>query len=156
MNGNAALADIGGRLEGIVPAAVAARLARLGEVVEFPAGTKVVREGEPCTGLGMVTEGRVALRMTVPGGGDRTLITVEEGDLFGWSTILPGAIATSTGVAVVDSMAIVFERERLLAALAGDCELRSAVQDWVLAAVVRRLTATRLQLLDLYQVGTQP
>ena len=92
--------------------------------------------------------------MNVPGGGDRTLITVEEGDLYGWSTILPGAIATSTGVAVVDSEAILFRRERLISAIAADCELRSAVQAWVLAAVVRRLTATRLQLLDLYQGGS--
>lgn len=154
MNGSVRVANIRGWLEGAVPTAVASRLAELGDLLDIPIGTTVVREGEPCAGLGIVTTGRIALRMNVPGGGDRTLITVEEGDLYGWSTILPGAIATSTGVAVVDSAAILFRRDRLIAAIAADCELGSAVQAWVLAAVVRRLTATRLQLLDLYQAGS--
>jgi CRP-like cAMP-binding protein len=154
MKANAALAAIQGTLEGAVPVSVVPGLAGLGRHVRVPAGTAVVREGDPCAGLGLVTQGRIALRMNVPGGADRTLITVEQGDLFGWSAILPGAIATATGVAVVDSAAILFERERLLAALAADCELRSAVYDWVLGAVVRRLTATRLQLLDLYTTGS--
>ena len=46
-----------------------------------------------------------------------------------------------------------FERDRLLAAMAGDCELASAVYQRMLKVVARRLAATRVQLLDLYHVG---
>lgn len=136
--------------------AVAARLAELGEPRDFPAGTVVIREGGPCDSLGVITRGRIALRMQVPGGPDRTLITADEGDLYGWSALLSDATATASGVAVVDSQALVFERARLLDAMAADCVLASAVQAWVLAAVARRLQATRLQLLDLYRSGLEP
>lgn len=145
-----------GWLPAAMAPAVAARLEELGESRDYPAGTVVIREGGPCDGLGIITRGRIALRMQVPGGPDRTLITVDEGDLYGWSALLADPTATASGVAVVDTRALVFERGRLRDAMVADCALASAVQAWVLAAVARRLQATRLQLLDLYRSSAEP
>jgi CRP/FNR family transcriptional regulator, cyclic AMP receptor protein len=141
---------------GSLPSATRARLAAIGSLVDIPEGTVVVQEGTPCRALGVVTEGRIALRLGLPGGEDRTILTVDAGDVFGWSTVLPPSISTSTGIAVAPSRAILFDGDELRAALAIDCELAAAVYQRLLVAVVRRLTATRIQLLDLYRPGNEP
>jgi CRP/FNR family cyclic AMP-dependent transcriptional regulator len=132
------------------------RLAALGRMVDIPEGSIVVQEGTPCQAMGVVISGRIALRLRLPGGPDRTILTVDAGDVFGWSAVLPPAIATSTGVAVVPSRAILFDGAELRTALANDCELAAMVYQRLLVRVVRRLTATRVQLLDLYRPGSEP
>jgi CRP/FNR family transcriptional regulator, cyclic AMP receptor protein len=139
-----------------LPASTRARVAVLGRLVEIPEGSVVVREGMPCQALGVVISGRIALRLGLPGGEDRTILTVEAGDVFGWSAVLPPAISTSTGIAVAPSTAILFDGDELRAALAVDCELAAALYQRLLVTVARRLTATRVQLLDLYRPGYQP
>lgn len=139
-----------------MPAAVCGRMAAIGEVIDYPGGAIVVQEGLPCPTLGVVLSGRIALRLTVPGVGERTIITVDEGDVFGWSALLPAALATSTGVTLGPTEVMSFERERLAAALTADCELAAVVHQRVLLAVARRLQATRLQLLDLYRAAGEP
>ena len=84
------------------------------------------------------------------GRGPTTILSLESGDIFGWSTVLPEGVASSTARAVLATEAVVFERESLTAMLATDCEVAGAVYGRILGAVARRLQATRLQLLDLY------
>jgi CRP-like cAMP-binding protein len=131
-------------------------LASLGRLEELPVGTIVVREGKPCDSLGVVISGRIALRLAVPGSPDRTILTVHEGDVFGWSAVLPRPIATSTGVAVAPTRAITFDGVALRAGLAEDRELAAVLFERLLISVSRRLTATRVQLLDLYRAGASP
>jgi len=132
------------------------RLAALGELVDLPEGAAVLREGERCNTLGVVISGRIALRMHLPGGEDRSILTVHRGDVFGWSAVLPNAAATASAIAVIPTTAVIFEGERLTAALALDCELAAAIYQRLLVSASRRLTATRVQLLDLYRPGNQP
>lgn len=132
------------------------RLTALGVLTQVEQGATVVREGTPCTSLGVVVSGRIALRLRLPGGEDRTILTVEPGDIFGWSAVLPPAIATSTGIAVVPTTAVLFDGAALTAALDADPELAAVVYRRLLAIVARRLGATRLQLLDLYRAGGEP
>jgi CRP-like cAMP-binding protein len=139
-----------------LPPGPRARLGVLGRLVEIPEGSVVVREGTPCQALGIVVAGRIALRLGLPGGQDRTILTVEAGDVFGWSAVLPPAISTSTGIAVAPTRAILFDGDGLRTALATDCELAAAVYQRLLVSVARRLTATRLQLLDVYRPGNEP
>ena len=139
-----------------MPADVCRRMAAIGEITDYPGGAIVVQEGVPCRSLGVVLSGRIALRLAVPGAGERTIITVDEGDVFGWSALLPASVATSTGVTLVPTQVLLFERERLAAALAADTDLAAVVYQRVLLAMARRLQATRLQLLDLYRAGCEP
>ncbi|HEY7935781.1 MAG TPA: cyclic nucleotide-binding domain-containing protein [Candidatus Limnocylindrales bacterium] len=131
-------------------------LASLGRPVDLPVGTIVVREGLPCDYLGVVISGRIALRLAVPGSPDRTILTVHEGDVFGWSAVLPRPIATSTGVAVAPTRAITFDGQALRAGLVEDRELAAALYERLLISVSRRLTATRVQMLDLYRAAASP
>jgi CRP/FNR family cyclic AMP-dependent transcriptional regulator len=139
-----------------MPEDICERLSAIGEVKEYPTGTAVVQEGTACRELGVILHGRIALRLTLPGVGEQTMLTIDDGDLFGWSALLPESIATSTGVTLEPTTALVFASEPLANLLATDCEIASAIYPRVLVAVTRRLQATRTQLLDLYRPGHEP
>lgn len=131
------------------------RLAAAGRLVELPARSVVLEEGAASELLGILLEGRLAIRLAVPGRADRTILTIEPGDVFGWSAVLPIAVATSTCIAMTDCSAIVFDRTPLRALLDADSELAAAIYRRLLWAVAGRLSATRLQLLDLYRSAEQ-
>ncbi len=57
---------------------------------------------------------------------------------------------------LVPTTALVFDREPLVALMAANPEIASAIYPRVLVAVTRRLQATRTQLLDLYRAGHEP
>lgn len=133
-----------------IPAPARRRLAALASLVDIADGHVVLEEGMRCRELGVVVEGRLAIRLRLPGGDDRTILTLEPGDVFGWSAVLEPATATSTVVAVGPTRAIVFDGERLRSALGTDCELAAVVYQRLLSTLARRLVATRIQLLDLY------
>ena len=97
-----------------------------------------------------VVDGRLAIRLKVPGRDVVTVLTVEPGDLIGWSALVPPHRATSTIVALEPTTVVAFDGSRLRAALEADPRLAAAVLPRVLDAVARRLTATRTQLLDLF------
>ena len=139
-----------------LPVSARARLAGVGKLTEIPDGTVILEEGRPCTELGILVSGRVAIRLLVRGVGERTIMTVEPGDVFGWSAVLPPAIATSTCVAVAPSVAILFDGFGLLMALQEDDELAAIVYQRLLVTVARRLSATRVQLLDVYRATSEP
>ena len=132
------------------------RLSEIGQVSDHPEGAVLVRAGVPSPALGVIIRGRIAIRPPVPGSAGRTILTLEDGDLFGWSTVLEGSSATSDAIAIAPTRVVLFERERLVRALDADPVLASAIYRRVLSAVARRLQSTRMQLLDLYRAGDEP
>jgi CRP-like cAMP-binding protein len=126
------------------------RLASLGSVEEFGPEQVILQEGEDATQMGILISGRLALRTLVPERGPVTILSVEPGDIFGWSAVLPAMKAQSTVVATEPSKALVIEGTALRAALKADHGLAASLYPRVLQAVARRLRATRLQLLDLF------
>ncbi len=125
-------------------------LARLGRLVTVAASETLLREGDPTESMAIVVDGRIGLRLYVPERGHVTILTVEPGDVVGWSALVAPFRATSTAVALERSRLIRFEGEELRHRLAADSELALAVYPLLLEAVARRLEGTRLQLLDLF------
>jgi CRP/FNR family transcriptional regulator, cyclic AMP receptor protein len=133
-----------------LPRTARSRLAGLAAITGVPLGATVVREGAPVDALGVVVEGRLAIRLAVPGRDVVTVLTIEPGDWVGWSALVPPYRATSTIVALEPTSIVTFPGERLRAAMDDDPALAVAVLHGVLEAVARRLAATRTQLLDLF------
>ena len=132
-------------------------LAAVGRLATFPANSLLTREGEPTEDCAIVLDGRVALRTRVPERGLVTILTVEPGDIVGWSAIVPPYRATSTAVTLETTQMALFEGRLLRDRLERSPELAAGFYPLVLGAVARRLTGTRLQLLDLFtQRWTQP
>jgi CRP/FNR family cyclic AMP-dependent transcriptional regulator len=134
---------------GLSPEAVA-RLAGIAQVRIIEAGTELTHEGALTEALGIVLTGRVALRTLVPERGMVTILTVEPGDVVGWSALVPPHRATSEAVAIEPVTLLEMPGDRLRALLRADHALAASVYPRVLQAVSRRLAATRLQLLDLF------
>jgi CRP-like cAMP-binding protein len=126
------------------------RLAKLGEIQDFEAEEVILHEGQEATEMGILISGRLALRTLVPERGPVTILSVEPGDIFGWSAVLADTKAQSTVVATERSQALVIEGAKLRAALKDDHALAVSLYPRVLQAVARRLRQTRLQLLDLF------
>ena len=134
---------------GLSPEAVA-RLAGAASIRDVEPGTELTREGQVTDALSIVLAGRVALRMLVPERGMVTILTVEPGDIVGWSAIVPPHRGTATAIAIEPVRLLELPGDRLRALLRSDHALAASVYPRVLQAVSRRLSATRMQLLDLF------
>jgi CRP-like cAMP-binding protein len=134
-------------------AAARAALARIGRIIAVPAGSVLMRETEPNDMMAIVLEGRVSLRMRVPERGQVSIVTIEPGDVVGWSALVPPYRATSTAVVLVDTELAQFDGPQLRDAIAADPTLAAQLYPVLLKAVARRLEGTRLQLLDLFSQG---
>ncbi|MGZ6255907.1 MAG: Crp/Fnr family transcriptional regulator [Candidatus Limnocylindria bacterium] len=126
------------------------RLAKLARHYQAPAGTTLLTEGEPANELGVVISGRVSLRTLIPERGMITILTVEPGDIFGQSAVVPPYRSTSNCVALQPVDVIALNGAGLRAALASDPLLAASLYPRLLEALARRLSATRLQMLDLF------
>ena len=126
------------------------RLGKLGEILDFEADEVILHEGDDAKEMGILISGRLALRPLVPERGPVTILSVEPGDIFGWSAALADTQAQSTVVATQASKALVIDGTRLRAALKEDHALAASLYPRILNAVARRLRQTRLQLLDLF------
>ncbi len=133
-----------------LPPEAQARLAAVARIRGEPAGVELLHEGEVTDEFGVVLRGRVALRMLVPERGMVTILTVDPGDIVGWSALVPPHRATATAVTIEPVELLVFDGPELRAALRADHAFAASVYPRVLQAVSRRLSATRLQLLDLF------
>jgi CRP-like cAMP-binding protein len=115
------------------------------------AGTYLMREGRPTSHLGLIVEGRLAVRDRI-GPADVTLMSLEPGDIFGWSTVLDG-MSTASIVALDGARVLLFARPALLIAIEADQGLAVGLYRRLLEAVASRLDATRLLMRDVYAGG---
>jgi CRP-like cAMP-binding protein len=134
---------------GLSPEAVT-RLAAIAEVHDLAPGELVIAEGQIAASLGIVLSGRVALRMLVPERGMVTILTVEPGDVVGWSAVVPPYRGTDDAVAIEPVRLLQFPGDELRLLLRADTALAASLYPRLLQAVSRRLAATRMQLLDLF------
>ena len=134
---------------GLSPEAVT-RLASIAEVREYAPGDIVISEGQVAEALSIVLTGRVALRMLVPERGMVTILTVEPGDVVGWSAVVPPHRGMDTAVAIEPIRLLQFPGDQLRVLLRADTAIAASLYPRLLQAVSRRLAATRLQLLDLF------
>jgi CRP-like cAMP-binding protein len=126
------------------------RLAGMARQYEAPANTRLLREGDEIHELSVLIGGRVALTEHVAGRGSVTLMTVEPGDVFGWSALISPYRATSSVISLEPVRIVAFDAGLLRERVRSDCELTAGIYPKLLEALARRLDATRHQLLDLY------
>jgi CRP-like cAMP-binding protein len=133
-----------------------ARLAEAARILDYPASVILLREGDETEIFAILLRGRVALRLRVPERGPITILTVEPGDVVGWSALVSPHRSTSTAVTTEPCALIVFEPRRLRELLEADLALAATLYPRLLEALGRRLSATRHQLLDLYARQAEP
>jgi CRP/FNR family cyclic AMP-dependent transcriptional regulator len=127
------------------------RLSGLERSVSYGPGVEILRAGQPAPFLAVIEQGRVALRLRVPERDRVTVVTVEPGELLGWSAVVPPFRATVDAVAATPTRLIAYDAAALRERLAADCELAAALLPLVLESVSERLTSSWDQLLDLFR-----
>ncbi len=126
-------------------------LLSIADEVRWPAGTIIFREGESATHLYLIIKGLVALEMNVPSRGKKTILTVGKDDVFGWSSVVPVVdIKTTSARSIRDTHAIGFDAHALRKLCDLDPTLGYVVYRRLTNVIAARLSATRLQLLDMY------
>jgi CRP/FNR family transcriptional regulator, cyclic AMP receptor protein len=131
--------------------------ARLGSLVSgcarnvhFRGGEEVFREGAPADEFYLLREGRVALEILEPGHEPARLSTLGSGEILGASWLVPPYRWTFDARALEPTRAIGVDARCLRAKCEADHDLGYELLKRVAASLIRRLHATRLQMLDVY------
>jgi CRP/FNR family cyclic AMP-dependent transcriptional regulator len=127
-----------------------ARISAIGRPKEYGEGEILFREGEPATNLFIISSGSVALEICAPGVGCRRIMTLGPGELLSWSSVLDQTRQTATARAIGPTQVIAIQSSQLLMLCEHDPALGYALMRRVALAVTHRLTAARMQLLDVF------
>ncbi|OHB77251.1 MAG: Crp/Fnr family transcriptional regulator [Planctomycetes bacterium RBG_16_59_8] len=118
--------------------------------VRFKAGEYLFREGEESSRLFIVRSGRVALEIYAAERGAITIQTVSEGEIIGWSWLVPPYQWRFDARAVEATAAIALDGACLRTKCEKDHSFGYEMLKRLSNTIAQRLEATRLQLLDMY------
>ena len=120
--------------------------------ISIAAGQYLCREGDPADRFFVVRRGRVAIEVHGPSAGTLVLDTADEGDVVGWSWLVPPYRSTFDARAAEATGVVAFDG----ACLRGKCEqdprLGYELMQRVSKVMNGRLVAAQVRLLDLYGV----
>ena len=118
--------------------------------ITFQPGDVIAREGQSANEFFLIREGRVAVGIATPRGGSLTIETHDAGSVVGWSWLLPPNVWHFDLTAVTPIRALSMDGRCLRGKCEEDPRLGYELMKRFSAIMVERLSATRLQLLDLY------
>jgi CRP/FNR family transcriptional regulator, cyclic AMP receptor protein len=117
----------------------------------YEAGQFLLREGEEANQFFVIRHGRVGIELYTHDRGAITIETLGEGDVLGWSWLVPPYNWRFDARAVDLTRAIVLDAKCLRGKCEQDYQLGYELMTRFLQVIERRLQATRLQLLDIYR-----
>jgi CRP-like cAMP-binding protein len=116
----------------------------------FDVGKYLFREGEPANEFFLIRHGRVALEIVAPGQAPIVIATIGEGEVVGASWLAAPYRWLFDARAVEMTRAVGIDAACLRGKCDADAVLGYEMMKRFLPVVVKRLNATRLQLLDVY------
>lgn len=119
----------------------------------FRAGEFLFHEGEPADSFYVVRRGRVSIEVHQPTGAV-VIDAAHDGDVVGWSWVVPPHRWAFDARATDDTSVVVFDAVCLRASAERDPALGYALLQRVVAVMAARLHSARVRLLDLY--GPRP
>lgn len=118
--------------------------------VRFDAGKYIFREGESADKFYLIRHGKVAIEIAGPGVGPIIVDTLDEGDVLGWSWLIPPYRWRFDARAIELTRAIALDGACLRSKCEQDHDLGYELLKRFTLVMAARVEATRLQLLDLY------
>ena len=118
--------------------------------VKFSAGEQIFREGESADRFFLLRYGAVAVEMFAPGKGPITIQTLHEGDVLGWSWLLPPYRWRHDARAIELTRAFAFEGTCLRRKCEDDPRFGYQLMRHFAGVISERLANAQLQLVDLY------
>ncbi|NUM82456.1 cyclic nucleotide-binding domain-containing protein [bacterium] len=118
--------------------------------VRFDTGEFIFKEGQEANEFYLIRHGKVALEMYAAEKGHITIQTIGEGDVLGWSWLIPPYNWQFDARAVEITRAIALDGKCLRDKCEHDHDLGFELLKRFSNIVSQRLESTRLQLLDVY------
>jgi CRP/FNR family transcriptional regulator, cyclic AMP receptor protein len=133
-----------------LPAADLQMIAGCGANVPFQDGQDLFREGDDANRFFLIRHGRVALEIGSPERGRVIVQTLGEGDVVGWSWLVPPYTMSCDARALGLTRATAFDGACIRQKCEADPRLGFELLKRFAHVSGQRLRATRLQLLDVY------
>lgn len=121
--------------------------------VRFQPGQFLFRCGEEANNFYLIRHGRIAVELFAPNRGAITVQTVSEGEILGWSWLIPPYRWHFDAKATELTRAIALDGKCLRTKCEADHSLGYELLKRFSYILSQRLEATSLQLLDIYGVG---
>ncbi|WP_338466195.1 Crp/Fnr family transcriptional regulator [Novosphingobium sp. ZN18A2] len=116
----------------------------------FDVGEYLTREGEPADHFYLIRHGTVSLEVSAPGHPPIVISTLREGEIVGASWLAPPYRSMFDSRAMKLTRAIVIDAKCLRGKCEEDHFLGYEMMKSVLAIMIERLQAARMQILDVY------
>jgi hydrogenase maturation protease len=126
------------------------QIAEIAEREEFPEGKIIFHEGGPAQFIYLIVSGNVSLEIAAPGVGSRRILTVGVGELLGWSPVLEQARLAATARALTPTQVVKISGQQVLTMCEHNPRFGYDVMRRAALALAKRLSATRMQLIDVY------
>lgn len=132
-----------------LPDGAAALLARCAVTVNRHAGEYLFQEGEPADRFYFVRRGRVSLESPTLAGRPAVVDTAEEGDVVGWSWLIPPYRWQLDARTTAETSVIALDAICVRATCDADPVLGHAVLEGVTQVMLHRLQSARMRLRDI-------
>jgi len=126
------------------------KLISLAKPFRFKAGQSIIGPGDASEYLYIVKSGRVAVEIYVPPKGRCRIRTGGAGEMLCWSALVEPRLSTAAVLALEDTEALGIKSEVLIDQCGNDHELGFELYRALTEVIANRLTATRLQLVNVY------
>jgi CRP/FNR family transcriptional regulator, cyclic AMP receptor protein len=118
--------------------------------VVFKPGEFIIREGQPADNFYFIRHGMVQIETHIPQKGPLVIRTRHEGEVLGWSWLVPPYRWHFDARAVEQTRAIAMDGKCLREKCETDHALGYEIMKRFSRIIAERLEATRLQLMDVY------
>jgi len=123
---------------------------------EFNAGAVIFREGARINTFYLILSGEVALDVQVLGRGSQRILSLGPDEFLAWSAFLADARMTATAIALSATQTLAMPAAELAELCERDSHLGYHLMRSLAGGLSRRLTTTRMQLLDLFTPPRHP
>ena len=125
-------------------------LATVAEPVDFESAKVIFREGDSTDHVYLIVSGSVSLEICAPAVGCRRILTIDEGNLLGWSAVLGQSRVTTTARTLSAIKALRINTSQILTLCEHDPRFGYQFMRQVGLGLAKRLKAARLQLLNVF------
>lgn len=122
--------------------------------VRFNAGEIIFHEGEEANNFYLIREGKIALEVFIAGHGSLTVQTLHDGEILGWSWLIPPYHWRFDARAAERTRAIAFDGKCLRDKCELDHDMGYELLKRIASILGERLDSTRFQLRGIYDVAT--
>ena len=120
---------------------------------KYEAGSYIFREGQEANEFFLIRSGRIAVEMAMPNHDPITVATVLDGDVLGWSWLLPPYQWKFQGRVVEPTRVFALDGKCLRQKCEANHDLGYELLKRFCKIIDRRLDQARFQLLDVYAVA---